>query len=159
MKTNSTCNVLIRKTKPLPVKHIIVYVFALIAIMILSLNSSKIQAQTLQFKGVILLSSQQTVPNDHVWKIESCMGPRTYMGGDANTNNPPAEHLININGNAISVATNGYGSMSIYGTSTYRFASKTEVCTTMPIWLPAGTIVNISTNVNYISIVEFEVVP
>lgn len=82
------------------------------------------------------------------------------MGGEANANNPPAEHLISINGTAISVATNGYGSVStVEGSSSYYKASKTEVCTTMPIWLPQGTIVNISTNVNFISIVEFEVVP
>jgi len=128
--------------------------------MILSLNSSKIQAQTLQFKGVILLSSQQTVPNDHVWKIESCMGPRTYIGSGnygSNVESPPADHLININSTPVSVVSNGYGSVTYGGTSYFSF--KSEVCTTMPIWLPSGTIVNISTNVNYISIVEFEVVP
>jgi len=132
----------------------------LFVILLITGAVSLLRAQSLQFSRVLLLSSEQTVPQGYIWKIESCLGVRTTSSGGSSMQTPPDSHLILINSVPISVATNGYGTIAADGSnSSYWYGSKTEVCTTMPIWLPEGTTVNISSNVNFISIVEFKIIP
>jgi hypothetical protein len=131
-----------------------------IAFIVLSviLNTSRTNAQSLAFSQVILLTSQQVVPQGKVWKIENCAGPRT-TAGSYTANLFPADHTIIINGISVSAsdtetlvgAPNGsYGVIATSGMSSV---------TGFPLWLPAGTTVDIGANVNFISIIEFTVAP
>jgi len=97
--------------------------------------ANKLQAQTLQFSQVLLVSTTQTVPANKVWKVES---PLPSWGGGATTN------TITIDGNLV-VVTIG-GSSSVSGIS-------------FPIWLPAGTSLAAGQNIPRISVIEFTVVP
>ncbi|MCC6599591.1 MAG: hypothetical protein IT223_02840 [Crocinitomicaceae bacterium] len=137
-----------------------IFLFSAALSFFLFAQMNQLKAQSLQFKQVLLINSPSTVPADHVWKIESCLGQRSESAGGSSMQTAPSQHQILVDGTAISVATNGYGSISAYGSSSsYWHGTKTEVCTTMPIWLPAGTPLDKSTNVSFISVVEFEVVP
>ena len=110
--------------------------FLLIALWfsLVSINKT-VQAQTLQFSQVLLVSTTQTVPANKVWKVES---PLPSWGGGATTN------TITIDGNLV-VVTIG-GSSSISGIS-------------FPLWLPSGTTLAPGSNIPRISVIEFTVVP
>ena len=72
----------------------------------------RIQAQTLQFSRVLLVSSVQTVPANKVWKVEGAL--LTYTGATTN-------YRITVNSNSITVATLNY---TFHGNP-------------FPFWLPA----------------------
>lgn len=127
---------------------------------------ASLQAQTkdLTFNQVLLVTSQQSVPANKVWKVEGVAGPmvKQYMyrsRSDADFN--PPQCLIKINGNDISVlntlgAGAGHGSGDAGGSSGFAYAGSP---TNFPIWLPAGATLEASTNITYVSVIEFNVVP
>lgn len=122
------------------------------------LNAGRLNAQSLAFSQVILLTSQQIVPQGKVWKLENCAGPRTTVGSYT-SNVFPADHTFSINGTTVSAskmdnlvgAPNGsYGVIATSGMSSV---------TGFPLWFPAGTTVDIGTNLSFLSIIEFTVIP
>jgi hypothetical protein len=123
------------------------------------------QNKTLAFNQVLLINSTpQTVPVGKVWKVEGVAGQRVIQyqfASNSNTDYNPANCLITINGAGISVlqtvatgAGNGNGNGGL-GYSGFAYAASP---TTFPLWLPEGTSLAASTNVSYISVVEFNVV-
>lgn len=134
------------------------------AFVVLLLIPAKNNAQkTLQFNQVKLITSVETVPADRVWKVESVIGPRTTVSANIGyTSNPsvPAAHTIQINGTNVDVELSGWGSVaagSSGNTFVPLFASST--ITSLPIWLPQNAYIAIGSNVSYISVIEFIVVP
>lgn len=103
-------------------------------------------AQTLQFSNVILVTSGSpgTVPTGKVWKVMSAMGTRSTTSSSY-----PTSHTILVGGNTVNVAsfTGGASGYSWEGPCNF------------PFWLPAGTTLSVSTNINTISVIEFTVVP
>lgn len=118
----------------------------------------------LVFSQVILVTSQQTVPPHKVWKIESVTGARVTQynyrsRNDADFN--PSGNLILINGSpvsAINVLSTGaqHGSGDAGGSAGFAYAASP---TNFPFWIPPGTTLAASTNVSFISVIEFDVVP
>jgi len=102
----------------------------------------------LQFNQVLLVSTVQTVPVGKVWKIESV----TYSGGlpflGASSASATADQIkINsINQVVRSLSSQYNGGMTVWEQ-------------TFPIWLPSGTTLEVSTGVNNISVIEFNIVP
>ena len=94
----------------------------------------RIQAQTLQFSRVLLVSSVQTVPANKVWKVESVMP----------INQTSIYHQIVVNSTTIIVGTTNYS-----GSWFNAF----------PMWLPSGTTLAAGSTVFQISVIEFTVVP
>lgn len=132
----------------------------------LFLTGSGVLAQgTLQFNQVKLVSAtSETVPTGKVWKVENVAGSRVLQYQISSTSTSdfnPADQAILINGNAVTVtqavatgAGSGTGNTSWRASYTYA-ASPTD----FPLWLPAGTTLAASTNVTYISVIEFNIVP
>ena len=121
------------------------------------------QGKTLVFSQVLLIGTvSQTVPSGKVWKVESCLGvPTTSNGQSYNAVTFPARHYILVNGTNIGVASEtsvAAGGSTYSGGDYYKVWAMNENCTTMPIWLPAGSTLAASTNVNYISVIEFDIV-
>jgi hypothetical protein len=138
------------------------YFLSLLLILIIS-EAASAQGKTLAFNQVLLITtSQQTVPAGRVWKIESCMGlPTTSSGQSYMSLSFPSRHNIVINGTNIGVASEtsvAAGGSTYSGGDYYKVWAMNENCTTMPIWLPAGTTLAAGTNVSYISVIEFEVI-
>ena len=92
--------------------------------------ANTVQAQTLQFSQVLLVSTTQTVPANKVWKVEGII-PTSAIDS----------YYISINSSPSYIA---------------RFDN---VKGALPIWLPAGTTLAASSNVFRVSVIEFTVVP
>ena len=106
---------------------------------LVSINKT-VQAQTLQFSQVLLVSTTQTVPANKVWKVEGVM-PVANCSGQGGS----CYSMVSINGNSVP-----FGSWS--GLVFYP-------CVDNPLWLPAGTILAAGSNVFRVSVIEFTVVP
>ena len=101
-------------------------------------------SQNLTYSKVLLISSQDTVPQGKVWKITNVL--QSLEG------NGPCK--IQVNGNDIVVAFNY--KLSFYrGPSNEEFLNNHYNALQGAYWLPAGTILNTGINVEYISVIEF----
>ena len=132
------------------------------AVFILFLFNYNLRAQgNLQFNQVKLVTTVQTVPAGKVWKVENC----TYNGGALfclagsvlalpcdNTFSPKVWGIMSylINGNSSNIVVT-QGSSS--------WGSSANQPNPFPLWLPAGTSLAAGTNVLYLSVIEFNVVP
>ena len=115
---------------------------------LVSINKT-VQAQTLQFSQVLLVTSSQTVPANKVWKVESYT-PSSVYGPH---NGIPQTHSISVNNlNRIVGMVAGWNTNNGYTNDAYSFNS-------FPMWLPAGTTLALSTGVSQLSVIEFTVVP
>lgn len=111
-------------------------------------------SQSLQFSQVILVSSvQQTVPTGKVWKVESFWKANTYISYYANgtTCSQTDYHSpFMVNGQIYYVLKGvSTGSSSVYACTGNDF----------PLWLPAGTTLRTICSCDFLSVIEFTVVP
>ncbi len=127
-------------------------------VLFLWLSQSLFCQYNLDFSQVKLVSVQETVPANKVWKIESVIYniPQTSSG------------VQTSNG---SCASGSYESTAIVvdGTSTkvgngtvpaaYSNVTNTHSYTSLPFWIPAGTTLSGGTCLNKISIIEFNIQP
>lgn len=109
---------------------------------------------TLEFNQVLVISgAAQTVPAGKVWKLESYVQSEVTYGNNYNSSSCSSESYQSpflINGlryyNMGGVAT---GSGTLYTVATNAF----------PIWLPAGSTAGTVCSGDFLSIIEFNVVP
>jgi len=116
----------------------------LLFILLTTFLSSGIYAQgnNLQFSQAILVeSTSQTVPSGKVWKVVS-----VQRNTSANYNSS-----ITINGTFIYV---GGG----YQDGVTQNQKVSNLGNTFPIWLPAGTTIKAGTGVEFLSVLEFNIV-
>jgi hypothetical protein len=135
---------------------------------LISTISTCIFAQgTLQFNQVLLVNNvQQSVPAGKVWKVESVMPQTSIIRCSDSYYNLPApgpsnDFVIVVNGNNVFVGEVTAGITSGY-TGGSSAASEVFVGVNtglFPMWLPASTTLQASTNLRYISVVEFNVIP
>ena len=107
-----------------------------------------VQAQTLQFSQVLLVSTTQTVPANKVWKVEGVMPSQSL------TTYSVKDFSIAVDNSQVYVAGSHMGSSGSQYAWGY-FASLDF----QPLWLPAGTTLAAGTNVFRVSVIEFTVVP
>jgi hypothetical protein len=112
---------------------------------------------SLQFNQAILVSTSQTVPVGMVWKVESVIASNQLAPGLAYNVNAGATKsiVILINGSNAYVKT--WDEKNYVNGGAYSAASGTV--TDLPLWLPAGTTLEASTNTLYISVLEFKISP
>ncbi len=117
----------------------------------------------LKFSRVVLVENvAQTVPAGKVWKVESAL----YNGGAPFCLATSAIYLCSqqngvravegimtflINGLGVSIPISYSISNVVYNTA--------PNINNFPFWLPAGSTLQASTNVRYLSVLEFSVVP
>ncbi len=131
--------------------------FTLILLLLITISS--FSQGNLQFNQVKLVSTQETVPTGKVWKVESA----SYNGGAPFANaltsysyvlggNRGFEGIMRfaVNGNNIVIASN-------FEHDSGGFSSVQN--TVFPMWLPSGTTLAAGTNVRYLSVIEFNVLP
>jgi hypothetical protein len=134
-------------------------------ILILALFSvlgSQLYSQgNLQFNQVKLVTTVQTVPTGKVWKVESA----TYNGG-APFPNSTANYAFPVG----SLQTRGFESImsySVNGQLNYfpvsfsingNFSSG-NLMAHFPLWLPEGSTLAVGTNMGYLSVIEFNIIP
>lgn len=108
---------------------------------ILFFNESKAQSN-LQFNQVKLVTTVDTVPAKKVWKVES------ILYSNSNTNS-----YILLNGTSLLVRY--INVVSPWGAGSAGLVWEMKY----PFWLPAGSALAKSTNVESISIIEYDIVP
>ncbi len=106
-------------------------------------------AQSLQFSRVMLVTNLQTVPAGKVWKVESAMLTGNLGINTGTTSYQTQSAIIRVDGQNINL-------MHTFGNS---YGVQFQELTRLPMWLPAGTTLEPSTNIGKISIIEFTVVP
>ena len=118
----------------------------------------------LQFSQVKLVSTLETVPAGKVWKVESAvfMGGAPFCLGTGPNSNCAAGNLagsgfvgdmaFQVNGQTNYLYTNlgQPGSSASYASPGYS---------PFPLWLPASTTLAAGTNMRYLSVLEFTIVP
>ncbi|MCC6599947.1 MAG: hypothetical protein IT223_04650 [Crocinitomicaceae bacterium] len=138
---------------------------ALMAIIVLT--TFNCSGQTLEFSQALLISSSSTVPSGKIWKVENILPNASPVASTPNavgpgsaTSTTTTETIIVVNGynirttssKASALPTNGSGYVNSNAVSTFTLLSGA-------LWLPAGTALAASTNVQYVSVLEFTVVP
>lgn len=123
-----------------------------------------LSAQTLSFSQVLLVDNNTvTVPAGKVWKIEAAVSSGLSSSSTTSTSTPTPQvmYLFYINGaqqNCTKIqasVTGGYPGSSnnqsriYYGVDNDMF----------PIWLPAGSSLAAGSGINYLSVIEFNIVP
>ena len=128
----------------------------LISAIIILLAGFTLNAQhTLQFNRAILVSSQQTVPDNTVWKAVAILpssGPISNVSGYSGAP-AVAAFAININSNPVYVS-NVDGGWPGAGNQNFSYTNSKGI-ENLNMWLPAGTTLAASTNIQYISVIEF----
>ena len=117
------------------------FLFITLLFCILGFNS---QSQTLEYSRVLLVSSLQTVPQDKVWKVSNIL-PTLEGSGSCK---------IQVNGNNIVVAFS-LGSNGPSGQTNLTNNHNYYIGLEGAYWLPEGTTLQAGTNVQYISVIEF----
>jgi hypothetical protein len=128
------------------------------ALIILSILFIAIGAKAqgnLQFNQVKLVTTVQTVPANKVWKVENIL-PSAALTVSGFTSSSINFTLL-VNGTAIY-----WLSSSNAGNNTGAGLVSSPVTQTIgqnPIWLPSGTTLAVGSNVNSISVIEFNIIP
>ena len=101
---------------------------------------------SMEFSRVLLVETLDSVPQGKIWKVTNIL---PTLGGSGSSE-------IQVNGNDIIVAfSTGSGSNNNYNSSwnnDYRYNGLQG-----PYWLPEGTTLQAGTNVQYISVIEFNI--
>lgn len=136
----------------------------LICAIIFCFYTNSANSQSLQFNRVLLVgaASPQTVPTDHVWKINGYM-PSIDVVPTSNATGGSSGRVTNsfkILVNGASIYIGGNYCIWTYGSAMgYTDISGSTETLISPVWLPAGAYIQASTNVYAISITEFEILP
>ncbi len=121
--------------------------FLILSFFLTFLSSAFSAQKTLQFSQVKLVTgTSQTVPAGHVWKIENIGSGMATMQSPGTTVTP----AILVNGNKIYFSAAKTSNSSDFLVTASSF---------FPIWLPAGTTLAASNQINFISVVEYAEVP
>jgi hypothetical protein len=113
----------------------------------------------LQFNQVKLVTTQQTVPANKVWKVESVIfpipaddPPFVTSGSTGCSFNTRRNYAISIDGTLTKVGQLASG----FANSSWDYYFMT---TSLPVWLPAGSTLSGGPCSNKISVIEFNIVP
>jgi hypothetical protein len=103
------------------------------------------QSQSLQFSQVLLVSSLDTVPQGKIWKVTNILPTLDGSGSSE----------IQVNGNDIVVAFSKSSNGQTNHTGNFGNNHNYYNGLQGPYWLPEGTTLQAGTNVQYISVIEF----
>jgi len=119
--------------------------------------ASALQAQTLSFSQVKLVSTVQTVPQNKVWKVENIL-PSVRPTTTNFSGQSAVDFTLLVNGLTVFyLSTESRGSLS--GNGQTGITAVSAGIGASPIWLPAGTTLAVGSNLHAISVIEFNVIP
>lgn len=132
----------------------------LISLFVLINAASTFGQGNLQFNQVLLVSGSQAVPAGKVWKVESALISNilTPSATQSHMNTNGAYILVNGNSIAVSGTYASWGTPSVTWNASGTMTTSGNL-TTFPLWLPAGTSLAASSNVTYVSVMEFNITP
>lgn len=116
-----------------------------------------IQAQSLTYSQVKLVSSVETVPANKVWKINNVLPTAGLTDAGTPMSGSSRHFTVLINGQTIFMISASW--IGRWNTSESGVATNSHSIGDSPIWLPSGTTLAVGSNVYAISVTEFNVVP
>jgi len=116
-----------------------------------------IQAQSLTYSQVKLVSSIETVPANKVWKINNVLPTAGLTDAGTPMSGSSRHFTVLINGQTIFVISTSW--IGRWNSSESGVASNSHSIGDSPIWLPSGTTLAVGSNLYAISVTEFNVVP
>lgn len=117
----------------------------------------ELEAQSLSFSQVKLVSTIQTVPQNKVWKVENIL-PSVRPTTTNFSGQSAVDFTLLINGLTVYyLSTESRGNLQ--GNGTTGITAVSAGIGDSPIWLPAGTTLAAGNNLHGISVIEFNVVP
>lgn len=121
------------------------------------LAASSLQAQTLSFSQVKLVSTIQTVPQNKVWKVENIL-PSVRPTTTNFSGQSAVDFTLLVNGLTVFyLSTESRGNLQ--GNGTTGITAVSAGIGASPIWLPGGTTLAVGSNLHAISVIEFNVIP
>lgn len=111
----------------------------------------------LQFNQVKLLNTNSTVPSGKVWKVESVLNGDNVSWTFSSISE--CVMSIKINNSEICLLKSRRYSVGTGNTSSAAASESSFNCSNLPIWLPAGAILDLGFNSKFISIIEYNIVP
>lgn len=123
-----------------------------------------LSAQTLSFSQVLLVDNNTvTVPAGKVWKIEAAVSSGLSSSSTSGTSTPTSQevYLFYINGaqqncTKIQASITGNHTSSTSNQNRIYYGVDNDM---FPIWLPAGSSLAAGSGINYLSVIEFNIVP
>ena len=116
-----------------------------------------IQAQSLTYSQVKLVSSVETVPANKVWKINNVLPTAGLTDAGTHISGSSRHFTVLINGQTIFVMSTSW--IGRWNSSESGVATNSQSIGDSPIWLPSGTTLAVGSNLYAISVTEFNVVP
>ena len=99
---------------------------------------------SMEFSRVLLVETLDSVPQGKIWKVTNIMQTLGSLGS----------RYISVNGNDIIVSYSAGSTMSGYQSTGHSYNYN---ALQGPYWLPEGTTLQAGTNVQYISVIEFNI--
>jgi hypothetical protein len=123
-------------------------IFLVLTVMALTTFFATAQ-NSMEFSRVLLVESLDSVPQGKIWKVTNILPTLDGTGSSK----------IQVNGNDIVVAfTNGTYGIFMQYSNTSAYANDYHYNGLQgPYWLPEGTTLQAGTNVQYISVIEFNI--
>jgi len=131
----------------------IVLIFGLLAFPVCHVLSQS----NLSFSRALLVTSEETVPDGHVWKVVSVLGSSGLTPLSTTSSSTSTQRIV-VNSTEVFIAAWNYmfhGSSSTTATSTKTAAAAMGSITQLPIWLPEGTTLDTGLNTFGVSVIEF----
>jgi hypothetical protein len=98
---------------------------------------------SMEFSRVLLVETLDSVPQGKIWKVSNILQTHGSLGN----------RQISVNGNDITVSySSGFNSTNWNFGYSYNYNALQG-----PYWLPEGTTLQAGTNVQYISVIEFNI--
>jgi hypothetical protein len=125
----------------------------------LGIGLSAMAQGNLQFNQVKLVTSQQAVPANKVWKVESVIynipADQTAASSSASQSCGASTYYSK------SVEINGVPTKTGNGTHSAAYSNLAYIhaYTELPLWLPAGATLSGGPCLNQVSVIEFNIVP
>lgn len=116
-------------------------IFLVLTVMALTTFFATAQ-NSMEFSRVLLVETLDSVPQGKIWKVESVLLACNAF----------CTASIFVNGIQIYMAHMGNGAPGYNGLEVSSW-----IPTKLPIWLPEGTTLQAGTNVQYISVIEFNI--
>ncbi len=125
----------------------------LATILFISFTNAKAQHTLAYNQSILIDNTGGTVPYGAVWKVVSLLPSSLPLTAYTAYYNPPSvgTFAITVNSNPIYASSVG----AAFGFSSDNYSATNSNGLVLPIWLPAGTTLAASTNIKYVSVIEF----
>lgn len=134
-------------------KVILIQVFSVVLLF------SALGQANLEFNAIQLITSSQSVPTGKVWKVESVLGANNLQPSFAGCGAiSSVSQVISVNSTNITVKTTYHAHGSGTCSTGQGQSMESSEITKLPLWLPAGTSLAPGSNVNSISVIEFNLI-